>query len=188
MGQLHCPERRGPSRAHRAPRSNSAASRWQLGWRSVCLRGCPNGAVVLDGPGHWASVMADALRAYCRALTADRATAVAASVNNMYTDQASDALRAWTARQILDASPHIDALFQEQTSYDPRPWLPIIAKPILYLHGALDRAVPLHVPQTLAGLTEGSAVIVIDGAGHLAQQERPVEVAAAIRAFGIRIA
>src|SRR5580658_242909 len=146
------------------------------------------GVVVLDGPGHWASVMADALRAYCRALTADRATAVAASVNNMYTDQASDALRAWTARQILDASPHIDALFQEQTSYDPRPWLPIIAKPILYLHGALDRAVPLHVPQTLAGLTEGSAVMVIDGAGHLAQQERPVEVAAAIRAFGIRIA
>jgi pimeloyl-ACP methyl ester carboxylesterase len=100
----------------------------------------------------------------------------------MYTDEASDALRAWTVSQILDASPHIDALFEEQATYDPRSWLPGIVAPMLYVHGVQDRAVPAQVPEELAALT-GSKFVPIDGAGHLAQQERPADVAAAIRAF-----
>lgn len=139
--------------------------------------------VVLDGPGHWATVMADTLRAYRRALANDRASAITASVANMYSEQASAALRAWTVRQILDASPHIDALFDEQTTCDPRPWLPEIGLPILYLHGSLDQAVPVAVAQEMASLTADSAVIIIDGAGHLAQQEQPAQVAEAVRAF-----
>jgi non-heme chloroperoxidase len=143
------------------------------------------GVVVLDGPGHchWMPNLADVLHAHMRNLATDRAATIAASVANMYSDQASDALRAWTARQILDASPHIDALFDEQTTCDPRPWLPQIAAPILYIHGSMDQAVPVHVPQEMASLTAGSAVIVIDGAGHLAQQEQPAHVANAIRDF-----
>jgi pimeloyl-ACP methyl ester carboxylesterase/ketosteroid isomerase-like protein len=143
------------------------------------------GVVVVDGPGHcdWMPNLADVLHAQMRNLAADRAAAVAASVKNMYTDRASDELRAWTARQILDASPHIDVLFDEQTTYDPRPWLPEIVAPILYIHGSLDQAVPLHVPEEMASLTTGSAVITINGAGHLAHQEQPAQVADAIRAF-----
>lgn len=148
------------------------------------------GVVVLDGPGHcrWMPNLADVLHAHMRNLATDRAATIAASVQSMYTEQASDELRAWTARQILDASPHIDLLFDEQTTYDPRSWLPEITAPILYLHGSLDRAVPAHVPQEMASLTTDSAVIVIDGAGHLAQQERPGEIANAIRAFSKRCA
>jgi non-heme chloroperoxidase len=143
------------------------------------------GVVVLDGPGHchWMPNLVDALHAHMRNLATDRAATIAASVANMYSDQASDELRAWTARQILDASPHIDVLFDQQTTYDPRPWLHEIAAPILYIHGSLDLAVPVHVPEEMAGLTTDSAVIIIDGAGHLAQQEQSAQVADAIRAF-----
>ena len=143
------------------------------------------GVVVLDGPGHcrWAPKLPDLLHAHLHNLATDRASTIARSVENMYTEQVSEELRSWTARQILDASPHIDALFEEQTTYDPRPWLPEVVAPILYMHGVLDQAVPLFVPQEMATLTKGSRVVTIDAAGHLAQQERPVEVAAAIRAF-----
>jgi len=142
------------------------------------------GVVVVDGPGHcrWAPNIAERLRAHMRALAADRAATITASVSTMYTDEASDALRAWTVSQILDASPHIDALFEEQATYDPRSWLPGIVAPMLYVHGVQDRAVPAQVPEELAALT-GSKFVPIDGAGHLAQQERPADVAAAIRAF-----
>ena len=143
------------------------------------------GVVVVDGPGHchWASNLADFLHTHLHNLATDRASAIAASVDNMYTEQASDALRSWTARQILDASPHIDVLFEEQATYDPRPWLPEVVAPIIHVHGALDKAVPIHVPQEVSTLIKGGRVVAIDGAGHLAQQERPAEVAAAIRAF-----
>jgi non-heme chloroperoxidase len=146
------------------------------------------GVVVVDGPGHcrWAPNIAERLRAHMRALAADRAATITASVRSMYTEDASDALRAWTTSQILDASPHIDALFEEQATYDPRPWLPGMAVPMLYLHGVLDQAVPVQVPEELAALT-GSRFVPIDGAGHMAQQERPSEVAAAIRAFTARV-
>jgi pimeloyl-ACP methyl ester carboxylesterase len=143
------------------------------------------GVVVLDGPGHchWAPNLADFLHTHLRNLATDRASTIAASVDNMYTDQASDVLRWWTARQILDASPHIDVLFEEQATYGPRPWLPEVVAPIIHVHGALDKAVPIHVPQEVATLIEGGTVVTIDGAGHLAQQERPAEVGTAIRAF-----
>ena len=75
-----------------------------------------------------------------------------------------------------------DILFEEQASYDPRAWMAQVVAPILYVHGASDKAVPLHVPDEMARLTM-SKIVTIDGAGHLAQQERPVEVAAAIRSF-----
>ena len=58
-----------------------------------------------------------------------------------------------------------------------------VVAPIIHVHGALDKAVPIHVPQEVATLIEGGTVVTIDGAGHLAQQERPAEVGTAIRAF-----
>ncbi len=140
------------------------------------------GVVVLDGPGYWGTVMADTLHQYVDALAADRATAVTASAKNMYASP-SEALCAWTTRQILDASPHIDALFLEQTGYDPRAWLAELPLPVLYVHGELDKAVPVHVPEELAALTPGGRAVVIQGAGHLSQQDKPADVATAVRDF-----
>jgi len=143
------------------------------------------GVVVLDGPGHchWAPNLADMLHAHLRNLAADRASTIVASVDNMYTEEASDGLRSWTAGQILDAAPHIDSLFEEQSSYEPQSWIPEVVAPILYVHGVLDRVVPLSVPQEMASLIKGGRLVTIDGGGHLAQQERPAKVAAAIRSF-----
>ena len=98
-------------------------------------------------------------------------------------ERASDELRAWTARQVLDASPHTDALYAEQTRYDPRPWLPDLTVPVCYVHGTLDKAVPISIARELAALTPRSTLIPVEGAGHMAHQEAPAEVAAAIRAL-----
>ncbi|MFF3017266.1 alpha/beta fold hydrolase [Streptomyces sp. NPDC057939] len=140
------------------------------------------GVVVIDGPGHWAHAGPEPLRGLLGALAADRAAAISAFTDSLYTGQASEAMRAWTARQILDASPHIDNLMDEQIACDPREWLADIAVPLAYVHGSLDAAVPVTVPQELAALT-GSTLTVIPDAGHLPHQERPLEVATAIRTF-----
>jgi pimeloyl-ACP methyl ester carboxylesterase len=139
------------------------------------------GVVVIDGPGHGGALAAGVLRAHLDALAADRAATLARSAANMYSEQVSDELRAWTARQTLDASPHIDALYEEQTRYDPRSWLPDLTVPVCYVHGTLDKVVPLSITRELAALTPGSSLVPIEGAGHMAHQEAPAEVAAAIR-------
>jgi non-heme chloroperoxidase len=146
-----------------------------------CAGGKVGGVVVIDGPGHGGTLVAGALRAHLDALAADRAATVARSAANMYSEQVSDELRAWTARQVLDASPHTDALYEEQTRYDPRSWLPDLSVPVCYVHGTLDKAVPISIARELAALTPGSTVIPVDGAGHMAHQEAPDQVAEAIR-------
>ncbi|MFF3650846.1 alpha/beta fold hydrolase [Streptomyces sp. NPDC002181] len=147
-----------------------------------------SGIVVIDGPGHWAHVRPEPLRGLLGSMAADRAAAIAGFTDSLYTRHSSEALRTWTARQILDASPHIDNLMEEQIACDPREWLADIAVPLTYIHGSLDSAVPVDVPQELAALT-GSTLTVIPDAGHLPHQERPLEVATAIRTFvaGLRL-
>jgi pimeloyl-ACP methyl ester carboxylesterase len=46
-----------------------------------------------------------------------------------------------------------------------------------------DQAVPIAIARELAALTPGSTIAAVEGAGHMAHQEAPVEVAAAIRAL-----
>jgi pimeloyl-ACP methyl ester carboxylesterase len=147
-----------------------------------CAGGKVGGVAVIDGPGHGGTLAAGMLRSYLDALAADRPATVARSAANMYSERASDEFRAWTARQILDASPHTDALYEEQTRYDPRSWLPDLTVPVCYVHGTLDKAVPIAIAQELAALTPGSRLVPIEGAGHMAHQEAPAEVAAVIRA------
>lgn len=53
--------------------------------------------------------------------------------------------------------------------------------PILYLHGTDDGAMQVgYTEQLMHALPAGSAVRIIDGAGHFLQVDRPAEVAAAI--------
>lgn len=145
--------------------------------------GSVGGVVTVGFAGHLGTVKAEILRTHLEALRGDRAAAVAASAANMYSPRASDELRAWTTRQVLDASPHTDALYDEQTRCDPRPWLPHLEVPVRYVHGALDAAVPLGTARELAAITPGADLVVINDAGHLAQQEDPAGVAEAIRSF-----
>lgn len=144
------------------------------------------GVVVVDGPGHWASLHGDVLRAHVARLASDRAATVTQSVTGMYTAAASEALRGWTIRQLLDSGPFIDRLFLEQADYDPRPWLPHLRVPIRYIHGRHDTAVPVRVAEELAELSPfGHDLVIMEDSGHLPHQEQPGAVADAIRTFSM---
>ncbi|MBO1334184.1 alpha/beta fold hydrolase [Streptomyces sp. VRA16 Mangrove soil] len=115
-------------------------------------------------------------------LRADRAGTLAGFVPHWYAPGTSRALIDWTVRQVLDATPRIDALATDQAAYDPRDRLPALRVPVHFLHGALDTEVPLSVPRGLLDLIPGARLTVIEGAGHMAQQERPERFNQALRA------
>jgi len=57
-------------------------------------------------------------------------------------------------------------------------------KPALVVWGAEDRALPPSLAHAFAELIPGAGTpIVLDGAGHFLQEDRPDEVAAAIVRF-----
>jgi non-heme chloroperoxidase len=143
------------------------------------------GAVVVDGPGYWPSTgMLEKVLELREALVADRAGTLAAWVPNWFGPRASAALIDWTVRQILDSGVYIDELFTECTAYDPRPLLPGLRVPIGYLHGELDAEIPVEVARTCAALTPDAELAVIEGCGHLPQQEDPAGFTASLhRAF-----
>jgi pimeloyl-ACP methyl ester carboxylesterase len=140
------------------------------------------GVVVVDGPGYWpATGMLAKVLELREALVADRAGTLASWVPNWFGPRASTALVDWTVRQILDSGVYIDELFTECTTYDPRPLLPGLRVPIGYLHGELDAEIPLEVPRTCAALTPDAELSVIEGCGHMPQQEDPAEFAGSLR-------
>jgi pimeloyl-ACP methyl ester carboxylesterase len=61
--------------------------------------------------------------------------------------------------------------------------LPLIRAKTLILWGELDRLLPRSYAATMARLIEDSETAVIPGAGHLAELDKPAEVAAAILRF-----
>ncbi|MCX5533406.1 alpha/beta hydrolase [Streptomyces sp. NBC_00006] len=115
-------------------------------------------------------------------MRADRAGTLAGFVPHWYAPGTSAALIEWTVRQVLDATPRIDGLAADQAEYDPRERLPALRVPTHFLHGELDSEVPLSVPRELLGLIPGARLTVIEGAGHMAQQERPDSFNQALRA------
>jgi pimeloyl-ACP methyl ester carboxylesterase len=139
--------------------------------------------VAVGSPGYWPSTgMLDKVRGLRAGLLADRAGTFVKWVPNWYAPGTSPALIDWTVRQILDSGVYIDELFTECTTYDPRPDLPALRVPIHYLHGSLDAEIPIEVPTTCAALTPEAGLTVLDGCGHMPQQEKPAEFNAALRA------
>ena len=55
--------------------------------------------------------------------------------------------------------------------------------PTLLIWGSEDRAVPLEIGLRLANELKRSRLVVIEGCGHMPQEERPDEVIAAVRQF-----
>ncbi|MBV6696729.1 alpha/beta hydrolase [Kitasatospora aureofaciens] len=147
------------------------------------------GVVSVDGPGHWPSQgMAPELNALMAGLAADRAGTVADWVPNWYGPATSRALIDRTVRQLLDSGVFIDALFTEALSYDPRPALPRLAVPAVFVHGRLDTEIPVEVSEALAALAPHGEIQVIEDAAHMPHQERPAAFNAALRAALARMA
>jgi pimeloyl-ACP methyl ester carboxylesterase len=61
--------------------------------------------------------------------------------------------------------------------------LPLIKAPTLILWGERDRLMPKSYAATIAGAIMGATEMIIPGAGHLAELDRPDEVAAAVVRF-----
>ena len=132
------------------------------------------GIVLVDAGVHYFSRgMDEQMQDLLAALGADLAGTVAAMIPNWYRPGASAAMHDWTVRQILDSGVFIDQLIADQARYDPRARLGELDLPVTFLHGALDAEIPRRIPQECAALIPGAEVIVIDGAGHMAQQDQP---------------
>ncbi|GGV71600.1 alpha/beta fold hydrolase [Streptomyces longisporoflavus] len=145
------------------------------------------GIVSIDGPGYWPAVSLGDKLVEVAAAT-DRAAQFADWVPTWYSPAASPELIASTLRQILESSEHVDELFADGASYDPRERIRELAVPVLFLHGALDASIPYEVSQTLAGLAPRGTFRLIEGAGHMPHQERPEAVNAALRQAAPRLA
>ena len=66
---------------------------------------------------------------------------------------------------------------------DLREVLPRIDVPTLLLYGELDTRAPLHVAEELHAGIPASRLVVLPGAGHAVNAERPDEFNAEVRAF-----
>jgi pimeloyl-ACP methyl ester carboxylesterase len=70
---------------------------------------------------------------------------------------------------------------------DARPWLPGIDRPCLVLAGAQDELIPPEASRTMAAAITDSQLVLIPGAGHLANLEEPGAFNAALREFMARV-
>jgi magnesium chelatase accessory protein len=61
--------------------------------------------------------------------------------------------------------------------------LPRLAVPLLLAHGTADAAIPIDTAKRAAALVRNGRLAPLEGLGHLAHEERPVEVAALIAEF-----
>lgn len=140
------------------------------------------GIVLVDAGVHFFSQgLGEQMRDLLAALRADRAGTLAAIVPNWFRPDASAALHDWTVRQILDSGVYIDQLIADQARYDPRSRLGELAVPVTFLHGELDAEIPREVPEQCAALIPGAAVILVEGAGHISQQDQPALFNRALR-------
>ena len=69
------------------------------------------------------------------------------------------------------------------TRPDATPQLAAFDRPALILAGGQDRLIPVAEAERMHQLIEGSALVVVPSAGHLANLERPVEFNQAIWRF-----
>lgn len=138
--------------------------------------------VAVDSPGYWPGTgMRETVHDLRERLVDDRVGTLAGWVPDWFAPGAAPGLVDWTVRQLLDSGVYIDELFTEVTTYDPRPRLPELSVPIVYLHGEQDAQIPLEVARSCAAATPGARVHVLAGCGHVPHQENPRTFTAALR-------
>ncbi|MFD9637226.1 alpha/beta fold hydrolase [Streptomyces violascens] len=131
------------------------------------------GAVIpVDAGMHHFSGTREATDKLLADLRADRAGTLADFVPQWYRPGASTAMIDWTVRQLLESTFLIDQLVADQANYDPRGRLGQVRVPATFLHGELDTEVPLDIPRECAALIPDARLTVIEGAGHMSQQDQ----------------
>ncbi|MFI5640195.1 alpha/beta fold hydrolase [Streptomyces goshikiensis] len=143
------------------------------------------GAVIPVDAGvhHFSAGMREAVTGLLADLRADRVgAALAGFVPHWYRPGADRAVIDRTVRQLLDSTCLIDRLVADQAGHDPRPRLGGLRVPVHFLHGELDTEVPLEVPRECAALIPGAGLTVVEGAGHMSQQDQPERFNTALRA------
>ena len=109
---------------------------------------------------------------------------VARLLPGMFTDGASDAVRAELAEIMTDFHPvGFRVMSRSSAEVDTRALLPTIDVPTLVLWGDDDRRSPLAVAEQLRGSIPGAELAVIAGAGHVSNMERPEAFNAHVRRF-----
>lgn len=131
------------------------------------------GAIIpVDAGIHHFSGMREAVGKLLVDLRADRAGTLARIVPQWYRPGAGTAVIDWTVRQLLESTFLIDQLIADQADYDPRDRLDQVRVPTTFLHGELDAEVPLDIPLECANLIPNARLAVIEGAGHMSQQDQ----------------
>ncbi|MEU1145254.1 alpha/beta fold hydrolase [Streptomyces sp. NPDC005863] len=140
------------------------------------------GAIIPVGAGvHHFTTVRDAVDELLSALRADRAGTLAGFVPHWYRPGTSPAMIDRTVRQVLESTCLIDELILAQASYDPRERLAGLRVPTTFLHGELDTEIPLSVPEECARLIPGARLTVVEGGGHMAQQDQAQRFNQALR-------
>ena len=90
--------------------------------------------------------------------------------------------------RLLASSAHVEGALRMMANWDLdslRRDLPKLAAPLTLMVGTRDRAIPPEVSHRVARMVPNADVVILEGLGHLAHEEAPAKVAAAmIAAFG----
>ncbi|UFQ19856.1 MULTISPECIES: alpha/beta fold hydrolase [Streptomyces] len=140
------------------------------------------GAIVpVDAGIHHFSGMQNAMDKLLADLRAGRAGTLADLVPQWYRPGVGAPMIDWTIRQLLDSTFLIDQLLVDQATYDPRGRLGRVRVPTTFLHGELDTEVPLGISRECASLIPDARLTVIEGAGHMSQQDQAERFNQALR-------
>jgi magnesium chelatase accessory protein len=94
-----------------------------------------------------------------------------------------DVSRSWYER-FLRSEPHVRAALAMMATFELPALLrdlPRLMIPLMLVHGAKDGYIPLAALRRAASRTPGTALTVVEGAGHLLHEELPARAVATIR-------
>ncbi|MBB4659611.1 alpha/beta fold hydrolase [Parvularcula dongshanensis] len=142
------------------------------------------GAYPMNGTTEVPAPVPPMLAAYLRTVPAP---AFEASIARIYADPSKvPEERLATLREMMRREGNGDAFvasLEEFTLPDPEPVLRTIEAPTLILWGTEDQIIPPADGARLAEVIPNATLVRLDGVGHVAQEEAPEEVAAAIEGF-----
>ena len=142
------------------------------------------GAYPMNGTTEVPAPVPPMLAAYLRTVPEP---AFEASIARIYADpSAVPEERLATLRAMMLRDGNGDAFvasLKEFTLPDPEPGLRTIAAPTLIVWGTKDQVIPPADGERLAEVMPNATLVRLDGVGHVAQEEAPEAVAAAIEGF-----
>lgn len=109
-----------------------------------------------------------------------RAYVAGASYTGLASEQTDELVGPWLEEAGQAAFYRQIAQADEAFTDEIEPLYPDLRLPVLVIWGSQDTWIPLDRAQRLADLIPGAQLHPIDGAGHLVQLDRPVELATAL--------